>query len=111
MVTRANARVSEIVGSPVKIKHVSLKEAAETGRDKKYKDKTFVEKAALWNETAEAVAKTVNNNAKLNRKMARKIRAAAGVVQLAAALASETSQSIDAQFIDAQLFENMEIQD
>ena len=47
----------------------------------------------------------------MNRKTALKIRVAAGVVQLAAALASETNQSIDAQFIDAQLFENMEIQD
>ena len=49
----------------------------------------------------------MDNNVKfMNRKTALKIRVAAGVVQLAAALASETSQSIDAQ-----LFENMEIQD
>ncbi len=110
VVTRANARVSEIVGTPVKIKHVSLKEAAETGRDKKYKDKTFVEKAALWNEAAEAAAKIADNNVKLgNRKTARKIRVAAGVVQLAAALASETSQILFS--VDDQLMENMEIQD
>lgn len=65
----------------------------------------------IW-KSSEAVAKTVDNNVKfMNRKTALKIRVAAGVVQLAAALASETSQSIDAQFIDAQLFENMEIQD
>ena len=65
----------------------------------------------IW-KSGEAVAKTVDNNVKfMNRKTALKIRVAAVVVQLAAALASETSQSIDAQFIDAQLFENMEIKD
>ena len=48
-----NVPSSETVETPFKPDYISLQKAAETGRDKKYKNKTSLEKAAFWNEVAQ----------------------------------------------------------
>ena len=54
-----NVPSSETVETPFKPDYISLQKAAETGRDKKYKNKTSLEKAAFWNEVAQNAKESI----------------------------------------------------
>ena len=119
-----NAPDSETVETPFKPDYISLQKAAETGRDKKYKNKTSLEKAAFWNEVAQnakesrqAVDKKAEEactNIWCSRKAQQEIRKSAantkmmtGTVQLVAKLVSSVYEYID--YEDKKMYENVEI--
>lgn len=125
MIIPVNVPSSETVETPFKPDYISLQKAAETGRDKKYKNKTSLEKAAFWNEIAQnakesrqAVDKKAEEacaNIWCSRKAQREIRKSAantkmmtGTVQLVAELVSSVYESIGCE--EEKMLENMEIE-
>ena len=124
LIIPVNVPSSETVETPFKPDYISLQKAAETGRDKKYKNKTSLEKAAFWNEVAQnakesrqAVDKKAEEacaNIWCSRKAQREIRKSAantkmmtGTVQLVAELVSSVYESIGCE--EEKMLENMEI--
>ena len=125
LIIPVNVPSSETVETPFKPDYISLQKAAETGRDKKYKNKTSLEKAAFWNEVAQnakesrqAVDKKAEEacaNIWCSRKAQREIRKSAantkmmtGTVQLVAELVSSVYESIGCE--EEKMLENMEIE-
>ena len=125
LIIPVNVPSSETVETPFKPDYISLQKAAETGRAKKYKDKTSLEKAAFWNEVAQnakesrqAVDKKAEEacaNIWCSRKAQREIRKSAahtkmmpGTVPLVAELVSSVYESIGCE--EEKMLENMEIE-